>query len=188
MKLRVSSAVFLIGFLFSTASNSSSINVGLGAEVSNDFKIYMPIDVGLMTIEPTLAAYSRESKYENINGRTDTDIQSTEIGVGIFRRLEISEKIIIYFGSRVGYLLEENSSSSLNTSNKNKIEGYTISPTFGYEYQLLNGLSIGVDTSVIYSKSEGKDSFVSSYSPNQVSIEKTFIRTSADIVLRYRFK
>ena len=174
---------------------SRNTRYGIGVALDDSLKIYMPINVGGMMIEPSLVIISDESSLHDNEYKQNYTYDVFELSVGLFKNKRVYENTDLYYGVRLGYVEIKNESSADDVSvgyyseSESNEDGYFIVPTIGAEYYISNNFSLGLDIGLRYEKTDGKETYVSSFS-SVVSVAETdddSIITQAEIVVRYRF-
>jgi hypothetical protein len=187
MKYIMTIALFITLASISCQSIAGEITYGLGVEVNDDLKIYLPINMGGLILEPTFSMFDRENHYSNSSNQYDDDSKIIAIGLGVFKNNEVSQNTYMYYGGRFGYIDREDSYTSTSTtfsfSSSTEEDGYFIAPTIGAQYYFTHNISIGLDLSYVYSKTEGTTTSGTAISDS----ESTNYRTEAEIILRYMF-
>lgn len=157
----------------------AEVDYGVGLSVQNsDGVIRLPINISdTWRIEPSL----RYSAYEQDGGFPDGDSKYMELDVGIFKKKMIADKVALLYGAKVGYL---KSRSTYNEGESvNKEDGYSIAPTLGVEYNIMENFSIGGEIGLQYYNSDGsEDDF-----GDDVDTSKKYISTQTGISVRYFF-
>ena len=152
-------------------------DVGLGVSAkSNDTTIYVPIDIDeKLRVEPFFS-YSKHSDDTPSGGRLRNE--NLAIGTGLFALQPLSESIRVYYGGRISYLelgTESFVPDPYFIPYEDDRKGYSVAPTFGFEYLFNEHLSIGGEAEWFYRKTEahGQDS--------------TSTGTNTRLILRLRF-
>ncbi len=187
MKIYNLLAGITVTILSSTQSIANETSYGIGAAVNDDLKIYFPIKTGSILIEPSLVYL--KSKNESTDPFSFTsDDESIQIGIGVFSTDSLLEKTNIYYGARVGYIKTDItrtfSSPSISTD---KSDGYFISPTIGAEYYLTSNLSLGLDVSISYTKTEGDSTRNLSGTTEKFKTKNSATTSAAEVIIRYHF-
>jgi hypothetical protein len=130
------------------AVSSAEADVGIGVSAKTDeATAYIPITAGRFLFEP----YFRSSDRTEDNGTETQHTETYAIGVGIFRLVEPAERVTLYYGGRLARLKEE-ARSERNSDGavfgKTESDGNSIVPTIGFEYHMLERLSIGAELGV----------------------------------------
>lgn len=174
--------------LLTSLSIANETSYGIGVAVNDSLKIYIPINTEQYLIEPTLV-FIKDHTDATAPTSFNSKNESTQIGIGLFRKNAVIKNTSLYYGARIGYIKNENESvysgSQLSTS---KDDGYFIAPTIGAEYFIINKFSIGLDLSASYSKTDG-DTITNFSGIIQTSSAKqtTKFRTMAEVIIRYHF-
>ena len=139
--------VATLATVMSVQAQAAEVDAGVGISIeSDDSTIYIPIDIGdSVRIEPGV----RYSETE-IGSQLKADV--LDLSVGVFKLLPIRESIRLYFGGRLAYVqaeIVENYPDDLFDSNTDE-DGYRISPTLGFEYQVTERFSVGGEAEWFY--------------------------------------
>ena len=129
------------------AINVSAQGEAIGVSVQGDQTIYysFELDNGIR-LEPSIFFYQvkeSDNEFEYIYERY-------ELLLGIFKVETYSDKISIFYGSRVGYAARHDRYNGFSNEDEHK-EGYKIEPTIGFEYKLVENIAISADASINYS-------------------------------------
>lgn len=180
--------------MFADLTYAEDAKFGVGAEVDSQVRLYFPIDMGNMIIEPGLVYFDQDRESGSGMFGSNSDSNSTEISVGIFKKNQLTEKTLIYYGARVGLIKQESASgfSSLDGTSYGttvtKSDGYSLAPTIGAQYLIGSDFHIGLDLSLRYSDTDGD---VKSYSniigTSKNSTDSKSTSTNAKVILRYYF-
>lgn len=97
MKFRIL-IVTLVFTILSNPSFAEETTFGIGAGINDGLKIYLPINVGKLLIEPTIFISSTEDhSSSNTSIRTSTNSSESDVlklGVGLFYIKEVSKGIV----------------------------------------------------------------------------------------------
>ena len=128
-------------------AQAAEVDAGVGISIeSDDSTIYIPIDIGdSIRIEPGV----RYSETE-IGKQLKADV--LDLSVGVFKLLPIRESIRLYFGGRLAYVQAEILDNYPNDlfDSKSDEDGYRISPTLGFEYEVTERFSVGGEAEWFY--------------------------------------
>lgn len=167
---------------------------GLGIDVDDQLRIYMPIAIGNMIVEPMLLIVNNDRTSSDSSFQSNMDTKRKELGIGIFATKNLSNSTDIYYGARLGYIASEGSywtSSSFGfplTTSKSEEDGYFIAPTLGVQYHLSKDFTVGLDLSIFYSDVDGTSTNLSSGSVTSRSdTESSGYATRSKVILRYYF-
>ncbi len=164
--------------VMSVQAQAAEVDAGVGISIeSDDSTIYIPIDIGdSVRIEPGV----RYSETE-IGSQLKADV--LDLSVGVFKLLPIRESIRLYFGGRLAYVqaeLEENH-PEINFQSKSEDDGYRISPTLGFEYQVTERFSVGGEAEWFYLDMERDDD------SNVPGVDQKEQGTETRILFRFKF-
>jgi hypothetical protein len=139
--------------------------VGVGvAFQGGDEAIYLPIDVSdNFRIEPSLrySRYNDKTTYESSSESSSLSKYTSEsevvsLGVGFFRMKKLAENFGFYSGVRIGYLYSEQKRERPSSDDYNGYsKGFSFSPAAGFEYFIVDNLSVGGEIAVHYSNMDG---------------------------------
>jgi len=176
-------------------NTSSAADFGFGASFkSNESTIYVPVHIGKhFMVEPFFRYEDRDSQ----NFGAEISSKDSIIGVGLFAVLKPLEKASVYLGARAAYVDQEqsittpifgviqpNPGSSLQR--KTKQDGYSIAPTLGFEYWIIEHLTIGAEVAWEYVDLDG--SYTSNFAPSSsTSVDSKSNGTRTNIILRFYF-
>jgi hypothetical protein len=186
------------------ACSSASAEVGIGVSAKTDSAtIYIPIEVGAFLFEPYVRATDRESESQATTGLgftslSATQLQANAIGVGIFRLVSMAERFTLYYGGRLARLDEElksfsgsgvNAAANLaDPAQVTSLEGHSIAPTLGFQYYVMERLSIGAEIAIERSEQDIVSFNRGSVLTTQTSrSEITTNDTRAELILRFFF-
>jgi hypothetical protein len=176
---RLVCCVFALGLV-----TAAEADVGLGLSAKNDnTTVYVPITAGRFMFEPYFR-YS-DDEFEDDNAFT-IDTEAHALGVGVFRLVEPNERVTFYYGGRVARLDQEQ--GAIVT------EGHSIAPVAGFQYHVIERLSIGaelgVDRSEIESVRTTPGFTIGNLPPIPPSISTTntiSTDTKAELIVRFFF-
>ena len=80
-----------------------------------------------------------------------------EIGVGFFGITQIKDDFNFLYGARVGYVKADFEFKSSFQDEKTELDGYSLSPTIGFEYYITENISLGGDISFHYEDLDGNE-------------------------------
>jgi hypothetical protein len=195
---------FVAAAVFALACSSASADVGIGVSAKTDsVTIYIPVKAGAFLFEPYVRAIDRDSESQGTTGLglpslSATQIQAHAIGVGMFRLVSVADRFTLYYGGRVARLDEElksfsgsgiNAAANLaSPAQVSSLEGHSIAPTLGLQYNVMERLSIGAEIAI-----ERSEQDVISFSRGSVLTTQTSrseiatTETRADLILRFFF-
>ena len=173
-------AILLAGLatLMCVQALAAEIDAGVGISIeSDDSTIYIPIDIGdSIRIEPGV----RYSETE-IGSQLKADV--LDLSVGVFKLLPIRESIRLYFGGRLAYVqaeVEQDYSDDV-FDGKSEEDGYRISPTLGFEYQVTERFSVGGEAEWFYLDMDRDDGLDVS------GVEQKEQGTETRVLFRFKF-
>ncbi|HEX5421135.1 MAG TPA: hypothetical protein VFY39_14160 [Gammaproteobacteria bacterium] len=166
---------------------------GIGASVNSGSEtIYVPVTLSAKFMAEPYLSYQTEKQ------KTGTEVTSkaTTIGVGLFRTRDFAENFTIYYGARLAYLKQEQSTTVTNFItgelagiNQIELDGYSIAPTLGFEYRVAGHLTVGAEIAAEHSDLDGKEATESPTGLALTTVNQSRIRTQTmtNIILRYFF-
>jgi len=173
----------------------SAADFGFGASFkSGESSIYLPVHATKnFMIEP----YFRLTDDELFAASSKFSTEDTIIGVGLFGVFNSVENASVYLGVRTAYLKQEQKieqtiitvvGSSVITT-RTEQDGYSIAPTLGFEYYIINRLTIGAEVAWEYSKLDASASVdtISIPVPLNADSELKSNGTRTNIILRFYF-
>lgn len=167
-------------------SASTFANVGVGVSVrDDDTRIYVPINVTeSFRIEPFVNYGKREEKDDD----WEESVKAYEFGLGFFGRTELVDKLHFLYGARISYLSAKAvNKDSDGSSYKYDVDGYSIAPTMGFEYFIMEKLSIGADVSLVYAKTDSESKSYDYDYDYGAKVEQTNKDTETDTSLNVKF-
>jgi len=125
-------------------------DVGLGASLrDSDATLFVPIErTPAVRIEPFFSWYK-----EDEDGPGSGSLESLTAGLGMFRKFEIRDRAQVYLGGRVGFSQFKFRTSAGPDQDS---EGYTLEPTLGIEYRLVDQVAIAFEALAFYRNSSGQ--------------------------------
>jgi hypothetical protein len=127
------STVLFLALLTTTNVVADMTKVGVGVGLNGGSgQVVIPMDFdNQLRVEPEVG----------INYTSDDDISQTQISLktGIYLMQEMNNKVNVYYGGKVGFLIS-NTENDYYTTNNNTFE---LTPTAGFEYYLNPQVSIG---------------------------------------------
>lgn len=180
------SAVFLASLAIDPAG-ADEPSYGIGAEVNDNFRVYVPITVDQYVIEPSLLIYSDHEKSTDNASIENDDFDAVEINIGFYKKDSVTDGAYIYYGAKIGYKKQEQKSEFGASVGKTKVDGYLIAPTIGAEYYFTNRFSLGLEISFQYENTDGTRTSTYLSSSDVTDVETTAYHTLADVIVRYRF-
>jgi hypothetical protein len=157
-----------IALLAGCSSHVLAADFGVGVSVqSNDAWIYAPIDLTpAFRIEPSIRFFDAESESQTQSSSfglpITTSVKSAsdqrELAVGLFGKASLGESVRLYYGARAAYIDNESKlriATRFGTSEdvveeESSLDGYRISPTFGFEYLINEHFSLGGEAEWFY--------------------------------------
>lgn len=147
-------STFFAGVGLLSTCGAADLGFGVSAIPENGFRtIYFPVRTGGMLIEGSLTSgHGNQSA-----GQQKSSYTLFSPGVGVFWLKSITENSNLYLGSRISYIYQKNSSDGYGFTDQtfhfeSKNNGYSITPTLGFEYFPIKHLSLGGEVSYSYSK------------------------------------
>lgn len=179
-------------------------DVGLGVSINSfDTAVYLPIRFTQgLSLEPFIRYNSGKEKNEPVEyGYSYNDESSSlDIGMGLFKAQDVSEKVNVYYGVRFSYTKTKNEYSYYykseynyydNPSFKTDISGYTVAPTLGFNYSLTPDFLVGLEAEWYYSDIDGKAKGYSGdpevYNIEEYDVEEKSKGTNTRVFVRYFF-
>jgi len=148
-----------IGTVASAPINATEWGIGFSTQ-SDEQTLYFPIKANdKLRIEPFLRekqrTYTEKYYYHNGNNYSNPEhLKSTQkffdIGVGVFGITNIEKKSQMYYGARVSWQETKETYKSERFNNKSESNGYTFSPTIGFEYMLTDNILLGGEAEWVY--------------------------------------
>jgi hypothetical protein len=198
---------FILVLVFGVITTSAAADVGIGVSAKTDSTtVYIPITIGRFMVEPYVRATDRESESLATTGTTFTlrtasasELEANDIGVGVFRVVPLAERMSLYYGGRLARIDQEAKSFSavgVNTvpavgqpSETSSVEGHSMIPALGFQYNVVERFSIGAEISV--NRSDVEVSTVSRSQSGAItstaSSDVTTTDTRADVIFRFFF-
>jgi hypothetical protein len=143
MSLRL---VYCACALLAVVAAEADVGIGVSAK-SDEATAYIPITAGRFMFEP----YFRSSDQAVEEESTTQHTEAHALGLGIFRVVAPAERVTFYYGGRLAHLEEELRSdltSTGTTFRTSETEGHSIVPTIGFQYHVIERLSIGAEVGV----------------------------------------
>ena len=146
-------AALLCGlFGATTGVQASDIKYGVGGAFSSDNRaIYFPLIIGEFSIEPAIS--SSKSDFPIGEGRK-VETTRESYTVGLFKHQKLRERIFSYYGARIGVNSYDYYVDYGNQRYETDADGTLFSPTYGIQYEVLEGLSLALDLSIIFTKTD----------------------------------
>ena len=185
----------IAGLLF--VSTGIAAEFGFGASFKSDeTAIYFPVHIGSRVIvEPYFSFVDDES----LAFSAKVSLEDTEIGVGLFGRVNPTEKASAYLGVRAAYIRSEQTveqeislvtpggRTSQVVATQTENDGYSIAPTLGFEYFIIDRLTIGAEVAWEYRDLDASVNTSSPFLPGHDKTETSSNRTRTNIILRFYF-
>lgn len=167
-----------------TAPLAAAMDIGVGVSLNNEgggsggYGVSLPLRFGNLSVEPELSFYSssQDSTYpaSPTNNRTN-DYKEYTLETGIYWRQPVIPSVEMYVGGRGGYTKYDYSYTyPLSPASNYKYDqsGYFLGPTLGAEYFFNKNFSLGLDVSLLYESTSGKevDAGVLYYSQDRTEI------------------
>lgn len=146
-------------------------DIGIGTSLSDyDKTIYIPINISeSIRIEPSLRYAKIEYEYNFDNTSDIYNREEYEIGLGVFKKNQVSEKVNALVGLRMAYQKYTFSGSEDST-------GYSFAPTLGFEYYFHEKVSIGTEIALRYDNTDNNQ-----FNSNSADTESTNLDSSINI-------
>jgi hypothetical protein len=182
----------------------ADVGIGVSAKTDNA-TIYVPIVVGRFTFEPYVRATDQQVDSSSSAGtagpltsQSTAELDAHVAGVGIFRLIDVAERVTFYYGGRLARVDEEAISVSVSNPSSpiasprpdsSKVEGHSVAPTIGFQYRPIERLSIGakiaVERAELDAVSINSSPFASSTQTSTSDIVRT--DTRGNVILRFFF-
>ena len=184
-------------FIAAISPYAVSSNFGLGASIkTGESTVYLPIRVSEnFLVEPFLRYSKDNSETYSVGSNVSYDTSNTSLnfGVGLFKTTDVSEDIKFYYGGRIAYSNNETRYNISEDSEVNnftqELDGYTLSPTIGFEYIITNGFSVAIEAEWSFFNLDGEIS--NSEEPGNISLVEGSSndgnRTGTNVIIRYVF-
>jgi len=176
-----------LGLMLSNQAIANVSKHGIGVSVNNGGTIYYPISSRNLRIEPSLTIWSDENKTQDTSSQFGNEFSRYDIGAGIYYNNEVTKNTFIYYGAKIGYSKEKQSSYSSSFSVETKQDGYFITPTIGAEYYITPMFSIGLDIGLFYRDIEGERVDVTFGQTTVEKTEETRYGSTTEVIVRYHF-
>lgn len=181
--------------LISSMTVADEVKTGMGAVIGSTSGLFLPIEIGDLFIEPSISAKKSKSDTVSItdvarSGRTSRTLTA---GVGLFRQKPITDKIVLYYGARFGYIkrkIKENITASALQPATSKVvrdDGSFISPTIGVQYSFVPQFSFGIDLAFQFSKTDGTETTTVNGVSVLLDTGDTSYSSTASVIARYLF-
>jgi len=153
----------------------ASADIGLGASLrDSEATLYLPIETNAkLRFEPFFAWSDQD-----LSGPTDLSSESLTIGAGYFRKFEIRDRAQVYLGGRLGFTRFKATSTDPATPDLDA-DGYTLEPTLGIEYRIVEQIGVSFEALLFYRSS--------SESVGATRYDRDTVGTSNRILLRSYF-
>lgn len=192
----------IIPITLSLSSMLCAADTGLGVSIKgNDSSIYLPVRISdQVRIEPFVRYhkddYSTKSKeivefYESNKNNSE----GFDVGVGVFNTIEIIENTSIYYGLRMSYSRSsseyESKSETYSYVREEKLTGYNLSPTLGFEYSITENFTIGFEAEWNYYNLSGDREQINTHESDIYSeindVKRTGSGTKTRGIVRFYF-
>jgi len=178
--------IFLVLIFIILPFAAQSADFGFGASFkSNESTIYFPIKIDQkFLLEPYVRYTDRDSV--SIAGIQSISTKDLVLGFGTFWTSQPMDSASLYIGARVAYVQSEQVTRTqlgIPTTFTQDMDGYLIAPTVGFEYFVIERISIGGEIAYEYSNIDGDTT--STFSTT--STEQKFSGTRTNILFRYYF-
>jgi len=187
MKVRKVVVAFMVLSVVSMPQAMASI--GLGVSLTGDGQaIYFPIKAnnGLL-IEP----YISYSSFNNDNEWHEIDNKDQAVGIGVMKSVANQQPLQFYYGIRLAAIKGEDKFQDIyhRIKSKTKTTGYSLAPTIGFEYPIMDNFSLSGEASYYFSKekhvmTETYNSYGNSFSRESTSRSRS---TETKLIFRYMF-
>ena len=182
----------------------AAADFGIGASFQSDQAgVHVPIRI---TERILLEPFIRHSNLESEVSSEDTtfppgttSIEGLDVGTGLFGSFDVAPNMSFYIGARAAYVYEKFESDSLIISSiplqglqpprqKSELDGFTIAPGLGFQYFIIDRVSLGAEVSWEYTDVSGFVNTIDT-SGNQTRLDTESRRTGTrtDVVLRFYF-
>lgn len=168
-------------------------NFGLGVSLlAGDRVIYLPYKVSEnLVIEPYFITAKSDNKNLGHESSNTYSTRRSEVGIGILINIYNNDSYSVYSGVRAGVAEQKNYRSygyNMDTnpdlrSYYEKVDGYSISPFLGVEYELLENLTISGELRYYYSDLTGGEKSIDGIS----SIESSTSSSRTGVLIRKYF-
>ena len=194
MKRLCSAAVVcLVLFVTQSAFGEGLARKGVAVSLDGDrATIYAPIEKGNFIFEP-MFRYAWDDiesdgvikESSSVTGTSDVD-QSQKafaIGMGVYRIVNLKEKVRLTLGAQFGYQLQEVENTNNETFNDGKLrkrtstndlQGPFIAPSIGLEYALTDQIYVGGRASIQYDRLTGDQDQKTYQKSSSGTVSETF--------------
>lgn len=182
-------AIAIVALLVACAGHSAEF--GLGASFDSDEgTIFLPVRLGEKGM---LEPYFRFRDSESRTGSTEFSSEDYEFGIGLFRKWQAIEQLDVYLGLRAAYVRRDQASAALSgvvvapgffTSIESTLDGYLVAPTVGFEYKLIERLTIGAEVAVEREDLSGDSGAING---QRISIDSEKTDTRTNVIIRFYF-
>ena len=192
--------VFALVCLLVGATALADVGIGVSA-TENDSTIYVPITASRLMFEPYVRYSDHDAVFNSstpTSGQVEEEFENYEVGVGIFRPLQPRDRITFYYGGRVAYGQQRYESTSVDLFSgtgspdlfmqRTDLDGYSIIPSLGLTYSVIERLSLGVEVGWYYSELDGQQFIDPTFGPtSDRNQEVTQTGTRARFIVRFFF-
>ncbi|MCI0508074.1 MAG: hypothetical protein L0Z73_18495 [Gammaproteobacteria bacterium] len=166
--------------VFCVTSAAYGEQFGIGVQLNTGNAIYLPVKItDTLRIEPYFDATEQDIQQSGLTSGAESYL----FGAGIFKAQRKSDNLTLYYGVRLAYVRQEFYFSSSTSVGSDEQDGYQIEPALGFEYFILDSVSVGGEAGYFYQKLEG----TSVDSSGTYDMERKFTGTNTNFLLRYYF-
>ncbi|HBT83389.1 MAG: hypothetical protein A2091_01600 [Desulfuromonadales bacterium GWD2_61_12] len=153
-----------VTLLFPGSLYAADLGIGVNIDAFSDdgigFGVLLPMRFGNLTIEPEGSFSDFSSDGATIAGNESTERTSFSVGTGIYVRKNLVLFTESYFGVRLGYRSDDETTTSVNGADVFTYDstGHAlfIAPTVGIQYFFSERFSLGCDVGLMYSDGKNK--------------------------------
>lgn len=175
----VKRVVFAFVMVLAISPNCTAADIGIGISVKeSDQSIYVPIKLSdSLKTEFSVGYSSREQNDSSSKHHS----KSLEAGIGLFLLKDVTDNTQLYYGCRFLYINTDYYYAGIDGYySSDKLNGYGIVPTLGFEYYFNDHISLGGEAGYYYKNLDGESYYATDYK------EKT-TGTNCRVILRYYF-
>jgi hypothetical protein len=186
----------VVAVLTLSAPLAGAMDIGLGVSLNNEgggnggYGVSMPLRFANISVEPELSFYSasQDTTYPSTpTNNRENDFHEYILETGVYWRRPVVPSVEMYLGGRVGYVKYAYTYTyPLSPASNYKYEesGYFLGPTLGAEYFFSKNFSLGLDVSLLYESTSGKEVDAGVVS---ISQDRTGINYQSRARLRFYF-